>query len=480
MSAINNLKNNFAIKTTYQISLSTQTPVYLVGGAVRDALMGSFIVNDADFAVGEGAEDIVSTFAEMVNGRVIPWDFSQTRIVFKEKGRYVSVDFSRYKGSDIIGDLEQRDFNINSMAVGLNSLMEDETPEIIDPLQGRRDIEKKIIRVCKESSFDSDPLRILRGIRFAREFGFSIEMKTFELMKKKSMLIEQVSRERIIREFFSILDRPDLLKSIEELREAGIMNRLIPELEKMAFISQGPPHQYNLLEHSLKTVQYLRQRLDGPEGLVEGYDNQIETYFKEQIQEGVTRRSLLMFAGLLHDSGKMETKRSVDGKVAFYGHEKQGALLNRTIAKRLGLGKQAQRMIGQVTENHMRLLQLSQLSKITMRAKLRLLKDCKATALETLLLAVSDSMATSTDNAFAEKTEKVKYLVRELAEKIMSIPEEVHCAPILKGREVMDLLGITEGPEVGAILREAFDRERAGLFNSRQDALEWLKQKKIK
>jgi len=128
----------------------------------------------------------------------------------------------------------------------------------------------------------------------------------------------------------------------------------------------------------------------------------------------------------------------------------------------------------------MRLLQLSQLSKITMRAKLRLLKDCKATALETLLLAVSDSMATSTDNAFAEKTEKVKYLVRELAEKVMLAPEEVHCAPILTGQEVMDLLGITEGPEVGAILREVFDRERAGLFNSRQDALEWLKQKKIK
>jgi poly(A) polymerase len=477
---LNILKNNSVIKTAYQISLKTSTPVYLVGGAVRDALTGFFYGKDFDFAAGDGFDELVSSFARLVKGKIIPWDFSQTRILFKKRGKYVSVDFSQFKGPDILSDLKQRDFTINSMAVDLKSLISDDIPVIIDPLRGKRDLENKIIKISSKSSFDTDPLRILRGIRFARQFGFLVNRQTLELMKRKAFLIEQVARERIKREFFAIMHLPKVLQSIQELLDIGIIQTLIPELKDFSYVTQGYPHQHNLIDHSLKTVEFLDGLLNSPGSLAKGYENQIGSYFNEEIEQGVTRKSLLMLAGILHDSGKAATRSVADDRVTFHGHEREGARLNRTIAKRLGLGKRAQKIIEQVTKNHMRLLHLSQLDEITERAKIRLLKDVDGTSLEVLFLAVSDARATSMEDAYTETVKKVKCLATQLAERVLSFPYELQTEPIITTHEVMKIMDIPEGPEVGAILREIHERERTGLVNSREDVIQWLKKRKKK
>lgn len=453
-------------------------PIYLVGGALRDVLIGFFSGRDFDFVVTGDFQGFVKDFSDKVKGKIIPWDFNQTRVVFREKGRLVSADFTQCRGKDILSDLKQRDFSINSIAVDLRSLMHEDMPVIIDPLDGKDDLENKMIRMSNPGSFDADPLRILRGIRFARELDSTIERKTFHSMKRKNYFIKQVAQERIKQEFFTIFQLPQVIKSISELRDIGVFNLLIPELEAFASVAQGHPHQYNLMEHSLKTIDWLEKLLSAPSDLLQGYEKQIESYFQRSIEEAVTRRSLLMFVGLFHDMGKTVTREVANNRVTFHRHAKEGSRLNRSIAKRLGLGKRAQKIVEQVTENHMRLLQLSQLEKITERAKMRVLKDMEAVSLEVILLAIADAKATSNKDTSTKTVKKIQNLAIELAEIVLSFSHQNATGLFITGREIMEILGIPEGPKVGKILQEICDRERSGLINSKEDAIQWLRKRK--
>ncbi len=474
-------KHHTAIKTAYQVSLSAAIPVYLVGGALRDSMAGFFNGADFDLVVGGRFDYAVELFSRMVNGKTIPWDFNQTRIVFKEKGRYICADFSLMKGADILDDLKQRDFTINSMAVDLRGLCNDEIPEIIDPLGAGNDLKNKIIKACTEKAFDDDPLRILRGIRFSRMFDFSIERKTFAIMGKKASLLKKVAQERIKREFFTVLHLPNAFQSLKEMIELGAVQQFLPELNRLSDVRHGPPHQYSLFGHSLETVKAMSDVLDKNNELTYAYRDIITKYFNAEIEQGVTRRSLLIFAGILHDMGKTVTGRECKGKKTFHGHEKEGAGLNKSIAKQLGLGRHAQKIIEKITKNHMRILQLSQLKEITERAKIRFLLDIEGVALEVLFLAVSDVQATSSDDSYMKTVVKVKKVAVEMLKRILEPACNLETKPLMTGYEVMKILEITEGEEVGGFLRQIRDRERKGLFKTGEDAVKWLKkQKKFK
>lgn len=473
------LKNFSAVKTACQISLRTLTPVYLVGGTLRDTMMGFFYGKDFDFVVpGDMLDCIAEAFAKSLNGKIIPWNPNQTRIVFKENGQNISADFSRLKGPDIKSDLKQRDFTINAIAIDLKSFFDDEKAEVLDPLGGLQDLNNKMIKGCSKKIFDDDPLRILRGIRFAGQFQFNIDRPTFDLMQQKALLIERVARERIKRELFDVLQLPCASRAIKTLLDVGIIDTLIPELLDFASVTQGPPHRLNLLEHSLKTVEILDDVLQkNNETLISNKDKIID-YINYQVEEKVSRRSLLIFAGLMHDIGKTVSRSETGGRITFYGHEGQGARINKGIAERLGLGSRAQAIIEKITTNHMRLLQLSQPAQITDRAKMRFLKDVEDVALEVILLAVSDAKAKGTDDVNAANGNTLNMLAKELAGMILSPSVESKKTAAISGHEVMKNLGISEGPQVGAVLREIHQGERAGFFESREDVIKWLKKKK--
>ncbi|MEI6126661.1 MAG: HD domain-containing protein, partial [Pseudomonadota bacterium] len=404
---------------------------------MRDALMGLFYSKDFDFVVEQKFDETIKAFANKTGGKVITWDFLQTRIVYYENGAHVSVDFAQSKGSDIAGDLKKRDFTINALAIDLKSLFSDTQADIMDVVNGRDDLEKKIIRNCSTAAFDDDPLRILRGIRFAREFDFEIDPQTFTLMRDRSHLLARVSRERIKKEFFTILSLPGIENSLHELLTVGAFKLLIPELDGFAGILQSYPHQDNLLEHSLITAASLELLLNNLKYPFNKYIDSINTCLDETIEEGVTRRSLLMFSELMHDCGKTKTCKINDNKITFYGHDIEGAALNKEIAKRLGLGRYAQRLVEQITKKHMRILQLSLLDAITERAKFRLVRDSEEIFWEIILLSIADAMATGNDNAYASRVKDLEDIAHDLVEKRYSNAYEINAQPLLTGNEIM-------------------------------------------
>ncbi len=468
------LQHYSPVQTAYQVSRPTASRLYLVGGAIRDILIGNFSGDDFDFVVGKDFETVVAEFAKEVSGTAIPWDRNQTRVVFTLQGRKVTVDFAYCRGSDIHSDLYLRDFTINAMALDIAHIMSTAQPELIDPMGGRDDVGRKIVRVCSDASFSDDPLRILRGIRFARKYHFNIDPQTVALMSNNASRITTVSAERVIREFFSVLHLPQVCKTLHDLRHCGILSILLPELEKLVEITQDFPHEYNVVDHSLRTVHNIEKLLDEQTDLLEGYEDICKLYFNETIEEGVTRRSLLMFSGLLHDSGKVHKLQNAHNRKVFYGHEKKGALINKEIAKRLGLGKHAQRIIEQTTEYHMRIFHLTQLPTITARAKKRFMNDIKGVTLEVLLLALADVMAKGEQETHAEKIKATRNEVKELIRLFFTSPVTLTDHEKITGSDVMRLLNLAEGPDVGNILQEIHERERSGLIKSREEALAWL------
>jgi poly(A) polymerase len=470
------LKDLEPVQLACQLARETGVPMYLVGGAVRDTLTGVFFAGDCDFAIAGRFDDIVGAFTRRVRGRAIPWDFNQTRIVYRTSaGAYASVDFAKFKAPDIDADLRLRDFTINALALDLRKLCETGDTALIDPLGGRQDIQNKIVRMCSSRSFDDDPLRMLRAVRFARQLGYTIDFQTLSLCAEKHVLITNVSIERIKKELFTILHLPFPAVSIIQLMQLGFMDLFLPQLAGWADVALGLPHQHNLLEHSLLTVERLTDIVDGAAGMRRIPARRIQEYLAEVLEEGVTRRALLVCTALLHDSGKPGVAQEVDGRLRFCGHEREGSCINKAIAERLGLGRRCRRMIELATANHMRLQELSLLEQPSERSMIRLLHDCRDMSVEVLLLSLADMMATSSDPSCLPGLEHARSLAAELLERALEPPGIQDDAQLITGRDIMDELDVEEGPHVGQFLQQLHRAEQEGRIHTREEAIAWLK-----
>lgn len=471
MCHLSRLLANPLVQNVARAAQDLRVPVYLVGGAVRDALRGIEQVHDFDFAAAEGFDELVAAFAAQRRGKIIPWDADQKRIVFRQGRDRFTVDFSRMASPDIIQDLEQRDFTVNAMALAVH---ENET-QLIDPLGGRNDLDARCLKLCSEGAFTSDPLRMLRAVRFARQLSCEIDAPTRESMYRNSALITLSAQERIKREFFMVLDLslPEL--SLRELHASGLLDRLLPDLGILYDVDQNPPHEHQLFEHCLLSVGFLQDALQLLYESLEEPHQQFNDYMSQGFEEGVSMLSLLCFAALLHDIGKPACAVAEGGRIRFYGHGKAGAKLVRTIARDFGLGRKAQGVLSCIVENHMRILQMSQNTQLTERAKVRFIGDCGKAAAAVCLLAIADSFATGSSPEYQESSKRVRDLASELCMLALVPNEDSITAPLLTGDDVITLLGLDAGPDVGNVLRQAAQMERDGVLRNREAALLWLK-----
>ncbi len=194
---------------------------------------------------------------------------------------------------EISQDLKRRDFTINAMAINL------ETDEIIDLSNGKKDLKNKLIRTVFENSFVEDPLRMLRAIQFAARFDFNIAPETLEEMKTHAALISTVSPERIIIEINKLFDAVKPSVGFGLMRETKLLPLVFPDIDKMIGVSQPKKENEDVYDHTMRVLDAMRveEDLEKPGDLD------------------------LMFAALFHDSGKPKTRREdEEGKISFYNH----------------------------------------------------------------------------------------------------------------------------------------------------------------
>ena len=471
------LMQSDAVRAAFETGEDMGQRAYLVGGAVRDLLMNSRLGNDLDFVVEGGGIVFARAFAERVNGSffILDEERDSSRVVSR-KG--FQADFSGMRGN-IEEDLGLRDFTINSLAIPLDSIFKtvasgqwSVVSTILDPLEGKNDIERRHLRASSQNSIQEDPLRIMRAFRFYSSLDFAIDEKLSSQIKKHCRDLSTVSEERVRAELFMILDMPGAYNVLGRMDELGVLTVLFPELAEWKGFYQGGWHAHDLFNHSMKTVEAAEGVFRDLSGYFPKYHEQIESHISEEVEAGVTRRGLLKLASLLHDSGKLHTRVMEGRRGRFLGHEKAGDEISLAVARRLKLSRRSEMTLRGLTANHMRLLGLSKLKNVTSRARYRFFRDTGGFGIDLLLLSMADSMATPVEN---EKWEGMKKLIGRLADYYFEEFTLVPQRPLLTGEDIMRMFGIPEGKEVGDMLEALREAEMLGKISNRKEAVEYLK-----
>jgi tRNA nucleotidyltransferase/poly(A) polymerase len=198
-----------------------ESPAYLVGGSVRDQLLGR-VIHDVDLAVSSGALAIARRLADALGGAFFPLDVERQigRVVMSDQ---TVIDVAQLRGPDIATDLAARDFTINAMARPLDNLA-----VLIDPRHGADDVQARIIRAASERAFATDPARLLRAVRLAVELGFSIDPSTLVWLERDTPLLASVAGERLRDELLRLVQQPDVAGGLLYLANSGMLAQILP------------------------------------------------------------------------------------------------------------------------------------------------------------------------------------------------------------------------------------------------------------
>jgi poly(A) polymerase len=406
----------------------------LVGGPVRDAMLGRQH-NDLDFTTSarpEQTERLLKGWADAIwdMGRAFgtigcrkgDWQVEITTYrseSYDPDSRKPDVDF----GDNLGGDLGRRDFTVNAMAVRLPGR------ELEDPYGGVVDLAHRVLRTPgrPEDSFSDDPLRMMRAARFAAQLGFAVDPAVVEAMRAMAGRIEIISAERVRDELVKLVCAPYPRLGLTLLVETGLAEIVLPELPALALERDEHHRHKDVYQH---TLTVLEQAID------------LEPRLPGGGPDFVSR-----FAALMHDVGKPRTRRFLDdGTVTFHHHDVVGAKLTRKRMKALRFSNDDIDAVGELVELHLRFHGYGS-GEWTDSAVRRYVRDA-GPQLERLHILTRADCTTRNKR----KAERLSRTYDELEARIAHLAEQEELEsirPDLDGNQIMQILGIGAGREVG-------------------------------
>lgn len=441
----------------------------LVGGTVRDAMLGRAGGADLDVAVTSGAFEIGRMLADVLGGAFVPLDVERGAARVVTMGR--RVDVADFRAPTLAGDLAARDFTVNALAVPLRPLLRRGRAAIIDPRDGLRDLAARRLRIAGPRVLDEDPVRTLRGVRLAVTLGLRPTPGTRAAIRAAAPGLASVSPERVRDELLAILAAPATARAMRLADRLGVLGVVFPEIEAMRRTRQPAPHRFDVLEHSLRAVaacDALLARLDA----LAPFGAELASQLAEPLGGGITRGQMLKLGALLHDVSKPETRRTVRGRVRFFEHDVLGARRARAIGQRLRLPERAIAVLERLVRHHLRPMHLASAETLTARARYRFFRDVGAETRDLLVLVLADGSAVSGASPFRHWRRAT--LVRDLLAGWEEQRVTAQAEPLVRGDDVMARFGLAPGPRVGRLLARAREAQDLGLVATREEALAYL------
>jgi putative nucleotidyltransferase with HDIG domain len=426
--------------------------IYVVGGAVRDLIIKKDS-DDWDFTTNATPEEILKIFPDGfydnkfgtvgISHESSPHPFEIT--TFRHESGY--SDQRRPDkviwGKTLEEDLKRRDFTINALALKKQEGTKNGY-ELIDPDPGQKDLAKKLIRAVGEPSerFSEDALRMMRAVRIAAELNFSIEKKTLEAIKTNAKLINKIAKERVKDELIKILASPTPYEGIVIFRKVGLLQEIIPELEKTFGVEQKSPGRHHV--HDVGTHSFL------------------------SLKNCKSTDPIVRFATLIHDIGKPQTYKKIpNGTITFYNHEVVSTKIARRISERLKLSKKQSEKLITLVRYHQFTVDERQTDKAIRRFIRKVGKEYIKDMLD---LRVGDRLGGGAKETSWRLEEFKKRLI-----EVQKQPFTIHDLKI-SGNDVMKELNIKPGPEVGKILEKLFEEvENKKIPNEKKALLVQLK-----
>jgi poly(A) polymerase len=433
------------LKSIFESIAKSKFTAYLVGGTVRDLILEK-VPKDIDLVVEKNLDEFSEFLASLFQGKVIKFNnhgMQTFRIINPYKKMTIDVTEFENTNNGLFLDLRRRDFTINSMAIKIKDEL-DYISNIIDPFDGVVDIEKKIIRYTNKDTVLDDPLRMIRLVRLCSKLGFSVEHETLNYFKDNAVLLNNVSKERIRDEIIEIFSLKNSYKSIFMLDELMLLNVIFPEVEQTINVEQLGLHDKDVYEHLIASLYFVEKLID--DELFEKINADIFAHDKPIIP-------YIKIATFLHDIGKPGTKEFENEKITFISHDQLGSTIAFDILTRLKFSLKTINYIENLIKHHLRLGHLISLDMEPSDKSLRKLnRDCGEIILELTYLDFADYLATSKfnfDNYIDHYNKLGKIYFR-----ILNIYTEFtkKTLNILNGRQIMEIFGLNEGPEVGRVL----------------------------
>jgi poly(A) polymerase len=440
---------------------------WIVGGAVRDAALGREVA-DLDLATSRDPAQVARAIAGEGDGNAfeLSGEFATWRAVARDHGW--QVDVTALRGETIEADLAARDFTLGAVAVPL------EGGEPVDPYGGLVDLQARLLRVVSERSFRDDPLRLLRAARLAANLGLDIDPGAVALARSEAQLAAESAGERQLAELRRLIGGPDPLRGVALLDELGLTAVVLPELDALRGVEQGPNHHLDVYGHTLAVLEQTLEVESDLERFAGERAGEARELLAEPLADEVSRGAALRLGALFHDIGKPATRAEGDGYVTFIGHDSVGAEIVAGICRRLCAAGRLTRHLQALTLHHLRLGFLVHEAPLAPRRVHEYLRATQPVAADVTLLTVADRLSARGSGPFAteEAIEAHLALARQMLAAALDWRRDGPPEPLLRGDELAAELGIAHGPELGDLLAELEAAQYAGEVGTREEALE--------
>jgi poly(A) polymerase len=453
-------------------ALEQQGPVWIVGGAIRDALLGEEVA-DADLAVERGREESAArAIARVAGGSAfrLSEEHATWRAIGPTDGWH--VDVVALRAETIEDDLRARDFTVNAIARPL------EGGDLIDPTGGLADSEARLLRAASENTFRDDPIRLLRAPRLATTHDLEIEPGTAELARAGAAKAGDPAGERQFAELRGIVAGLRPLRGIELMEELDLTAVVLPELEALRGVVQNPNHHLDVFGHTLAVLEEWLGLERDMASFAGDLAPEIDAFLAEPLADELNRREALRFGALFHDLGKPETRSEGSGYVTFIGHDEVGARLIADVCRRQRVSRKLSTHLQGLALHHLRLGFLIHQRPLSRRAVYDYLVATEPVAADVTLLSVADRLAARGEGplASAEMVQAHLDLAREMLRDALVWHREGPPRPPLSGDELARELGLEPGPELGRLLEELRAEAFTGEIRGRDEAFERARQ----
>lgn len=434
-------------------------PVYIVGGAVRDAFLHR-PVKDLDLATSGDAIRLAKQLANRLHGNIFVMDRERdvARVFLDTPEGKLVIDVAGFRGADLQADLTGRDFTLNAMAVDFRGDMH----RLIDPLNGEQDTENKLLRRCAPDAIATDPIRALRAVRQSVQLTLTIEPETLKDIRAASHRLMETSPERVRDEFMHLLTLDRVAPALRVADTVGLLQYVVPEMMPLHGLAQPAPHVYDAWQHTLMTIEKLAailaamsyRRTDSTAAAFDlgmlviqcdRYRRPLNQHLEEKWANERPHRALMMLAALLHNTGKGATQPP-----EFTGYATKSVKLAGARADALRLSTPEKKRLLTMIGRYRAILDKTEWPPLEQH---RFWYQTGEAGPDICLLALADYLATFgnelSQHDWLTLVDRVRAL---LAARYDFYAQIVRPVPLVNGSDLMEKLDIPAGPLIGKLL----------------------------
>lgn len=459
-------------------SVSPDIPLYIVGGAVRDALLHR-PVKDLDLATPGDAVALARQITNHFNGDIFVMDAERgvARVFVGGDSDRLIIDVARYRGDDLMADLEGRDFTINAIACDLRG----DLHQIVDPLNGEADLNARLLRLCASTAIADDPVRVLRAVRVSVQFQLRMDAELMGQVREYAPALSSVSSERVRDEFVKLLILPRPTAALRVAEAVGVLTAIIPEIAPLRTLKQPGPHVFDAWHHTLMVVEHLARiqngisyrRTDHTAAVfdlamlvmqLDRFRAQLNDHLDQEWANDRPHRAVLILAGLVHNVGKAASREDHIDLSVQMAHERAVALkLSSAEQKRLLMMLRLYRQIVYQTD----------WDDVDVH---RFWYRGEEAGVDACFLALADFLGIYGPEIDQDSwLQMVERTVRLLDAYYHQYDRLVRPPVLVDGGTLMQILGLKSGPIVGELLDAIREKQVAGAIHNSDEALAWAR-----